>query len=319
MVSESPNRTPTVAPDAVLSGDVVQYTPTALLVRKNLSYDEWSELGATLQGIGKAWQWWIGDWLNYGETRWGEKYAQAVDEGLDYQAAANAAWVSKALPFSLRKEELSWNHHQAVAPFDTPTEQTEWLDKAVSNKWSVSELREQIREANQPDPVSPPEGQYQVLYVDPPWRYEHAEPTREIENQYPTMELDAIKELEPPAAPDSVVFMWATSPKLAESIEVLTAWGFNYRTCMVWVKDKIGMGYYARQRHELLLIAKRGDFPVPEPSTRPDSVIEAPRGEHSVKPKQVYDLLETMYPDASRIELFARNEREGWDSWGNEI
>ncbi len=62
------------------------------------------------------------------------------------------------------------------------------------------------------------------------------------------------------AADDSVLFMWATSPKLREAMQVVEAWGFDYKTCMVWVKDKIGMGYYARQQHELLLIAKRGDI-----------------------------------------------------------
>ena len=64
--------------------------------------------------------------------------------------------------------------------------------------------------------------------------------------------------LEVPAEEDAVLFMWATSPKLTEALEVMTAWGFSYRTCTVWVKDRIGMGYYARQQHELVLIGKRG-------------------------------------------------------------
>lgn len=306
----------TLRPDATVSDDQVQYTATALVFRKNLSYDEWEQLGATLQGIGKAWQWWVGDWLNYGETRWGEKYAQAIDEGIDYQTARNAAWVSGAVELSLRRDKLSWSHHKEVAKLDPP-EQKEWLEKAEANEWSVAELRTQLKPTRTPPP--PPKGTYRVLYVDPPWRYEHAEPSRAIENQYPTMELDEIKQLKPPAAPDSVLFMWATSPKLTEALEVVEAWGFNYRTCMVWVKDKIGMGYYARQRHELLLVAKKGDGPVPAESDRPDSVVEAPRLEHSAKPPVVYDLLETMYPTETKIELFARNTRDGWESWGNEL
>ena len=276
-------------------------------------------MGATLQGIGKAWQWWVGDWLNYGETRWGEKYAQAVDEGLDYQAAADAAYVARAVEFSLRNENLSWNHHKAIAPLET-SKQREWLEKAEANEWSVKELREQIREANKPDPVPPPEGEYQVLYVDPPWRYEFSETTsREIENQYPTMELDEIKGIEPPAADDCVLFMWATAPKLDQALEVMESWGFQYRTNLVWVKHAIGMGYYARSRHELLLVGKKGNLPVPDPANRPDSVIEAPRLEHSAKPPVVYELLESMYPDAAKAELFARGRRDGWESWGNEI
>jgi N6-adenosine-specific RNA methylase IME4/ParB-like chromosome segregation protein Spo0J len=162
-------------------------------------------------------------------------------------------------------------------------------------------------------------GPFPVVYADPPWRYDYAEDTgRQIENHYPTMSLDDIKVLEVPAADDSVLFLWVTSPKLVEGFEVLAAWGFEYRTCMVWVKDKIGMGYYARQKHELLLIAKRGALPVPDPEDRPPSVFEAARTEHSAKPDLVYELIERMYPFRDRCELFQRRPREGWIGWGNQ-
>lgn len=165
-------------------------------------------------------------------------------------------------------------------------------------------------------------GRFPVLYADPPWRYEHVETeTRAIENQYPTMSLGEICAL--PVAEvatlDAVLFMWATSPKLAEAMQVIDAWGFTYRTCMVWVKNKDGMGYYARQRHELLLIAARGSLPVPLEKDRPSSVVVAPRGKHSAKPIVFYDLIERMYPDFHRVELFARATRHGWAAWGNEV
>jgi N6-adenosine-specific RNA methylase IME4 len=161
-------------------------------------------------------------------------------------------------------------------------------------------------------------GPFPVLYADPPWRYEDAEPTRAVENNYPTMSLDEIKRLDVPACDDAVLFLWATSPKLEEALEVLKAWGFQYRTCMVWVKDKIGMGYYARQRHELLLIGKRGNLPVPDPEDRPDSVVMAPRAGHSEKPEVFYEVIERMYPTCERVELFARHPRDGWAAWGNQ-
>jgi N6-adenosine-specific RNA methylase IME4 len=164
-----------------------------------------------------------------------------------------------------------------------------------------------------------PSGKFNVILADPPWRYENAvDPSRFIENHYPTMSLDEIKALAIPAADDAVLYLWVTTPKNAEGLEVMEAWGFKYRTGMVWVKDKIGMGYYTRQRHELLLIGRRGDYPVPEPGVRPDSVIEAPRGRHSEKPSLVYDLVEAMYPAASKLEMFARRQRPGWTAWGNE-
>jgi N6-adenosine-specific RNA methylase IME4 len=170
--------------------------------------------------------------------------------------------------------------------------------------------------------VAWPEGKHAVIYADPPWRYEHPPMggNRVVENHYPTMSLDEICAL-PVAditADDAVLFMWATSPKLAECFAVLDAWGFTYRTCMVWTKDKIGMGYYARQRHEILLIARRGEMSPPEPANRPDSVVSAPRLEHSAKPEVFYDLIERMYPDAPKVELFARQQRPGWAAFGNQ-
>lgn len=163
---------------------------------------------------------------------------------------------------------------------------------------------------------------YPIVYADPPWQYEHSETdSRKIENQYPTMTIQAICELPVGniAAPDAVLFLWTTSPKLAESMNVISAWGFVYRTCIVWDKERMGMGYYARQQHELLLIAARGSIPVPKPENRPASIVRIKRdNEHSAKPEEFYSLIERMYPEYDRIELFARNGREGWFSWGNQ-
>jgi len=162
---------------------------------------------------------------------------------------------------------------------------------------------------------------YPVIYADPPWRYEYIETeSRAIENQYPTMALDEIKalDLDAIALDDCVLFMWATSPKLAEAFEVLASWGFEYRTCAVWDKQKIGMGYYFRQQHELLLVAVRGQPLTPAPANRPSSVLSFPRGVHSAKPVEVYELIEAMYPELPKLEMFCRSPREGWGAWGNQ-
>lgn len=168
-----------------------------------------------------------------------------------------------------------------------------------------------------------PAGRYGVVYADPPWRYEHppiGASNRSIENHYPTMTLEEICALPVPdiAAENAVLLLWATAPKLAECMEVIEAWGFTYRTCMVWVKDRIGMGYHARNKHEVLLIAKRGQLAPPEPSDRPASVIEAPRNAHSAKPPEFYEIIEKMYPNHPKVELFCRSPREGWTAWGNQ-
>jgi N6-adenosine-specific RNA methylase IME4 len=162
---------------------------------------------------------------------------------------------------------------------------------------------------------------YPVVYADPPWQYDYS-PTevRAIENHYPTMSLEQIKALPISniVSDDAILFMWATSPKLKEAFQVLEAWGFEYRSSAIWVKNQLGMGYYFRQQHELLLIATRGSMPAPAPADRPRSVFTSDRTEHSAKPAEFADFIERMYPTLPRIELFCRSPRHGWDVWGNQ-
>jgi N6-adenosine-specific RNA methylase IME4/ParB-like chromosome segregation protein Spo0J len=168
----------------------------------------------------------------------------------------------------------------------------------------------------------PTDRRFAVLYADPPWRYEHLiSVSREIEEQYPTMATEDICALlvADICTPDAMLFLWVPSPLLYHGMRVIEAWGFEYRTHMVWVKDKIGPGYYVRQQHEVLLIARRGNPPVPPENARPPSVFHAPRSAtHSKKPVEGYELIERMYPELPKIELFARAAREGWHRWGNQ-
>ena len=161
---------------------------------------------------------------------------------------------------------------------------------------------------------------YDIVYADPPWRYKHSRSrSRKIENQYPTMSLVEIKALRVPSKPNAVLYMWATAPKLLEALAVMEAWGFNYRTHAVWDKEIIGMGYWWRGQHELLLVGTRGKFSPPPCSLRVSSVIKQRRGKHSVKPDIVRQLIEQWYPEAVRLEMFAREKRLGWDVWGDEV
>jgi N6-adenosine-specific RNA methylase IME4 len=213
---------------------------------------------------------------------------------------------SEEVKKSLAKGEISIN--QAHNEIKTKERREERVKKIVEISKGNSSL-EQIAEF------------YPVIYVDPPWKYDYSETeSRAIENQYPTMSLNEIKALDINSitTDDCVMFMWATSPKLAESLEVIAAWGFSYRTCAVWDKQKIGMGYYFRQQHELLLVAVKGSPPTPKPENRPSSVLSYPRGKHSAKPVEVYEIIEAMYPEMPKLEMFSRNPRAGWGSWGNQ-
>lgn len=205
----------------------------------------------------------------------------------------------------------------------------EVADRAAAGELTVREVAKEVRQVVKEQRVAaiaakPPVDlstltEFPVLYVDPPWRYEYAETnSRKIENHYPTMTGEELAQLEIPAAKDAVLFMWATSPKLAEALDLMAAWGFEYRTCAVWVKSSIGMGYYFRQRHELLLVGKRGNLPAPDDKHRPDSVQEFPRAEHSAKPSEFRRLISFMYSGYPKVELFARENVDGWASWGNQ-
>lgn len=165
---------------------------------------------------------------------------------------------------------------------------------------------------------------YAVIYADPPWRFEpRSRDTgmdRAADNHYSTMTLDGIKALTIPAADDCVLFLWATVPMLPQALDVLGAWGFTYRSHFIWLKDRIGTGYWTRNRHELLLIGTRGTIPAPVPGEQYESVITAPVREHSVKPFEFHEIIEDMFPGLPRFEMFARGERAGgWDRWGNEV
>ena len=179
-------------------------------------------------------------------------------------------------------------------------------------------------------PLSEAGGPFSLIYADPPWRYpstgESGSRLR-IENQYPTMPIEDICAL--PVASicddDAMLFLWVPSSLVRQGYQVLDAWGFEYSTQLVWHK-KGGknpyFGHVAFQVHETILVGKRGKgLPEPKPKNKPLSVFEAPKTAHSKKPELVYDMLERMYPEFKNnfCELFARNEREGWSSWGNEV
>jgi N6-adenosine-specific RNA methylase IME4 len=169
-----------------------------------------------------------------------------------------------------------------------------------------------------------PDKRYGVIYADPEWRFEpYSRATgldRAPDNHYPTSTLEKIaaRPVWTIAAKDAVLFLWATQPMLPQALAVMVAWGFAYKSHRVWVKDKTGLGYWFRNQHELLLVGTRGDIPAPAMGTQWGSVFEAPRGKHSEKPAEVYDLIEHYYPTLPKIELNARVARSGWDNWGAE-
>lgn len=170
---------------------------------------------------------------------------------------------------------------------------------------------------------------YTVIYADPPWPYNNPKGHDPAMGgiTYPTMDLDDIKALpvQEIAGRDSVLFLWATMPKLPQAIAVMEAWGFRYITCaFTWVKLNpknggiySGLGHWTNGNAELCLLGKRGK---PKRNAKNiKQIIEAPRGRHSAKPDEARERIIRLMGNVPRIELFARTEYRGFLCLGNEI
>ena len=164
---------------------------------------------------------------------------------------------------------------------------------------------------------------YAVLYVDPPWdflvRSRETGMDRHAANHYPVMSLDELFALQPPAAKDCALYLWAPFSQLRNAMRLIEHWGFEQKSGHGWTKPDLGTGYWVRENLELLLIATRGHIPAPAPGEQFPCAIEAPRGEPSEKPDIFAAMIERLYPNVPKLEMFARKQRDGWDSWGNEV
>lgn len=168
---------------------------------------------------------------------------------------------------------------------------------------------------------------YRTVYADPPWLERGAgKIKRGADRHYPLMKTNEIIEYMKQIDIDenAHLYLWVTNNFLPDGLKVMEALGFRYVTNRVWVKDKIGLGQYYRGQHELLLFGVKGKLPYKKAvgNTRSkcsiSTVIKERRREHSAKPKSVYEDIErTSHP--FYIEVFARNRRDGWDSWGDDL
>ena len=170
---------------------------------------------------------------------------------------------------------------------------------------------------------------YSVIYADPPWRYGDRRCNGAAEHHYPTMPLKEIMELpiQSISDKDRVLFLWTTYPMLAEALELIKAWGFEYKSIgFQWVKQNksgngyfFGLGRWTRGNTEPCLIAVKG-----KPKRENNSVSQlviSPIGRHSAKPDEVRERIVSLMgaDDKNKIELFARTNADGWDCWGNEV
>jgi N6-adenosine-specific RNA methylase IME4 len=169
---------------------------------------------------------------------------------------------------------------------------------------------------------------YSVFYADPPWDYDghtqhtNTAPVASAVNHYPTMPLDELKAMpiEAISEPNALLFMWTSSPHLPQAIELMTAWGFEYKTiAFVWYKQKMNPGYYTLSQCEICIVGKRGKFPTPRGSRKERQFLSELRTAHSRKPAEIRNRITKMFPTQAKLELFAREPTEGWAVFGNQV
>lgn len=180
------------------------------------------------------------------------------------------------------------------------------------------------------DLVEKAQGHYATILADPPWQFQNRTGKMAPEHRrllrYPTMELQEIMDLPVSklAAAKSHCYLWVPNALLQEGLQVMKAWGFTYKCNLVWYKvrkdggpDGRGVGFYFRNVTELILFGTRGSMRTLQPGRTQVNILSTRKREHSRKPDEIYDLVESCSP-GPYLELFARFKREGWAQWGNE-
>jgi N6-adenosine-specific RNA methylase IME4 len=317
----------------------------SLEIPDNLSLSDWAALGDGLSQAEQSVMWWIGDWWAYGYKQgYGERAKLLADlqasghNPPSFKTCATAASVCRAFRSSRRRELLSFEHHRAVANLE-PRAQDWMLDRAQANRWSRSELRDEVRRFKLELLRRPGEQKYETqtvedlrrlvergqlfgtIYADPPWPYGNQATRAATKNHYKEYDGLSVEDIcDLPiadlAADGSHCHLWTTNGFLRESFAVMEAWGFTYKSCFIWVKPDFGIGNYWRVGHEFMLFGIRGKAPFGDNSQQ--SWVYEKAGEHSAKPAKVRRIIERCSP-GPWLELFGRREVENWTVWGNEI
>jgi N6-adenosine-specific RNA methylase IME4 len=175
---------------------------------------------------------------------------------------------------------------------------------------SINNLRQLVTEGKK----------FATVYADPPWPYENEASRAAAVNHYPVMTLqdicnEPVGEL---AEPEAHLHLWTTNAFLREAFHVIDAWGFEFKSCLVWIKHELGMGNYWRVSHEFLLLGVRGQLTFQD-RTLP-SWVQAHRTLHSRKPGLVRELVEKVSP-GPYLELYGREElpNSAWTVYGNQV
>lgn len=317
------------------TGEVVSdiaWDSVALHIPEGTSFDDWTRLGQTLQQMEKSVMWWIGDWLRFGERKYGKTYTQAVEAtGYASETCRKARYVAETFESGKRFPDLSWSHHMEVASLP-PADRAEVLARAASEGLSIRETKalakqEKNRVGTKHDTCTTDDlakliargDRFGTIYADPPWIYDNQTTRAATGNHYRGLTVDElcalpVREL---AADDAHLHLWTTNAFLFDCARIFDAWGFEFRSSFIWVKPQMGIGNYWRNSHEIMLTAIRGNAKRFNDHSM-KSWLECDRSRHSEKPFIVRDYIRRASP-GPYLEMFARTPADGWTCWGNEI
>lgn len=314
-------------------------TTKGLQITGNPTYSEWEAVGETLKFLESSIQFAIGDWLRYGEKRWGEKYAQAAEEtGYSEKSLREYVWVANAVDMSIRMDNLPFAHHQLVAPMKTKNgapdveKQRHYLELAEKQELPVSKLRKVIKEDKraveeqrriEAGQTPMPSGKYRCIVIDPPYPMQKIErderPNQGTYLDYPTMAEEDICNLPVGDLADETgchLYAWTTQKFLPFTLELIQAWGFRYQCVMTWVKPTGMTPYSWMYNTELVVFARIGSLPLLRNGLKLS--FDAPSVGHSVKPDVFFERVLQASPEP-RLEMFSRRVRDGFTAWGSEI
>lgn len=316
-----------------ITGEISSSPGMSLDLPDGLAFADWRALGEKLCGASKVINWWIGDWWRYGDPRYGER-AQVAASGIfgrAFHTLAIMGYVSGRFETFRRRKDLSFTHHAEVAALP-PNEADALLDQAEEEGWSKSVLRQAVNQRRPVVGILPSSEtctvddlaklagrRYGCIYADPPWLYDNQGTRAATGNHYGGMTVDDLCALPVGdlAAADAHLHLWTTNAFLFDCRRIFEAWGFEFRSSLVWVKPQMGIGNYWRNSHEILLTAIRGDAKRFNDRSLM-SWLQCDRGEHSTKPEKVREMIEraSLGP---YLELFGRLPAPRWTVWGNQI
>jgi len=272
----------------------------------------------------------MGDWLN-------KYFPSASRKFAGHQKEPAKMPITKKESSRVRK--LKKTQEEKPAIYEKIKQEIKSSEDALNAKSLYKQIRikenedkrEKIKQEAKDAEKLTGEKKYRIIYADPPWQYIGGKPLSDhygdVQKQYPSMKIEDICDLEiiedkkvkDITYSDAVLFLWVTAPKLPEALKIINAWGFQYKTCIIWDKVKHNFGFYFSIRHELLLIAGKG-ISTPDKKKLYDSVFVIERSKiHSEKPKKFREIIDELYIEGNRIEIFARGKLpDNWDKYGNE-